>query len=235
MPDYQKGKIYKIVTLNNEKDVYVGSTVKHYLCDRFQKHKQNFKNNEPCSSKEILKHGDAKIVLIENFPCDSKDELHARELYHIKQCKNNGFNVVNILMPGKTEEEKKALKAKTDKAYREAQGEILKEKKKEYYEANKEKHAERAKKYREENAELIKQRKKAYYEANKEAIRAKHTIYADTHKEQKKEMDIKYYEANKEKSSEYGKKLIICTCGLQIKQSNKSQHLKTEKHLSFIN
>jgi len=230
MPDYQKGKIYKLISMSHNKDIYIGSTIKHYLCDRFQKHKHNYKKNESCSSKNIIEYGDAQIVLIENYPCDSKDELHARETYQIQEHKKQGFNVVNSYSPYRTDEGKKELKACTDKAYREKQGDILKQKKKDYAEANKDAIAEQRKKFREANVEVIKQRKKDHYEANKEAIREKHKLYADSHKEQKKIQDKAYYEANKQKASNYGKLKFMCSCGIEIKNSNKSQHLKSDKH-----
>ena len=62
------GKIYKITSSKTD-NVYIGSTIQT-LNDRFLKHKSNYKlyqNNKYAnvSSNEILKHGDAKIELIE--------------------------------------------------------------------------------------------------------------------------------------------------------------------------
>jgi hypothetical protein len=39
-------------------------------------------------SKKILKYGNAQIILIENYPCNNKDELRAREQYWIDKTPN---------------------------------------------------------------------------------------------------------------------------------------------------
>ena len=63
--------------------VYIGSTVQS-LEERFRCHKKDFKNYTNgtyhyVSSYEIIKHDDAYIELIEDFPCASRRELFARE------------------------------------------------------------------------------------------------------------------------------------------------------------
>jgi hypothetical protein len=85
MVNYQNGKIYEITSDQTPKR-YIGSTAKKYLCDRLSCHKFQYRKylrlgNKKyyCSSAEILKYNDAKIVLLEGFPCNSKDELYARE------------------------------------------------------------------------------------------------------------------------------------------------------------
>lgn len=103
--DYSKGKIYKIQS-SQTNEIYIGSTCKDRLCQRLAKHKNEysiwFKDNSKrsyISSFEILKHGDANMVLIEIFPCSNKDELHSREEYwrqqYISICvnKNSAFGV----------------------------------------------------------------------------------------------------------------------------------------------
>lgn len=110
MPNYQLGKIYKI-TSNQTNKIYVGATVQPRLCYRFQKHKAAYKswlNNKGhyITSFEILKFDDAQILLIENCPCNTKDELTAREAYHIKL---NLDNCVNKLLSGRTKEKTKHL------------------------------------------------------------------------------------------------------------------------------
>lgn len=83
MVNYLNGKIYKIVSNCSDK-IYIGSTTKLRLCDRMAEHRADLKryNNGThgyVSSTEILNYGDAKIVLIENYPCNTKDDLKARE------------------------------------------------------------------------------------------------------------------------------------------------------------
>lgn len=98
--DYQNGKIYKIVSDKTDY-IYIGSTAKKYLCQRLGNHKEDYKawikgKKNYCTSFEVLKYGDAKIILIESYPCNSKDELRARENYYQKEYKTNGFNLVNF-------------------------------------------------------------------------------------------------------------------------------------------
>lgn len=83
MPNYKNGKIYKIVS-NQTNECYVGSTCIKYLSTRFAKHKFNYNNKIAEKSLKILKYNDCKIVLIENYSCNSKDELRMREEYYRK-------------------------------------------------------------------------------------------------------------------------------------------------------
>ena len=85
MPDYQLGKIYKI-ECNVTGKVYIGSTCEPMLARRLTKHVTDYKRYlngtyHYVSSFDILQNEDYDIVLIESYPCNSKDELHARERY----------------------------------------------------------------------------------------------------------------------------------------------------------
>jgi len=83
-----------------------------------------------------------------------------------------------------------------------------KEKKKEYYEANKEKIKEKKKDYYEANKEKKKEKRKEYYKANKEQIKEYGKEYYEANKEKKKEYGKEYYEANKEKIKELNKDYV---------------------------
>ena len=149
MPDYQKSKIYKICCDDSD-IVYYGATTKR-LCTRMAQHKHNFKKRPHVNSKLCFEKGNAYIELVENFPCNSIDELNTRERYYIKN-----FKCVNKMHPGRSRKE-----------YREENPEEVKEDSKKYYEKNK----EMKKKYYEKNKEKIKEYKKKYYEEKKkEAI-----------------------------------------------------------------
>ena len=149
MPDYQQGKIYRLVS-NKTEDVYYGATTRA-LTHRKNHHKSHL----DCSSKKLFEN-DAivTIVLIENFPCNNKNELKARELFYITNnpCINNNKPFISELNYGIE--------------YQKEYYENNKEQRKEYYESNKEAILEREKEYYEAN----KERKKEYYESNKEAI-----------------------------------------------------------------
>ena len=75
MPNYQNGKIYGIRSVSNPDLLYVGSTTDQ-LSKRLYQHKN--KSNKS-TSKQIIDLGDAYIELIENYACNSKEELLKRE------------------------------------------------------------------------------------------------------------------------------------------------------------
>lgn len=85
MPDYSLTKIYKITSPQTDK-IYIGSTCQRYLCARMKGHRHDYKHPETrgrCESIHIMKYEDAKIRLIENYPCSSKDEQLMREQFFI--------------------------------------------------------------------------------------------------------------------------------------------------------
>ncbi len=114
MVNYGNGKIYKIVSSNTEK-VYIGSTTKKYLSQRMDEHRSAFKSNKArkCKSEELLKEDDAQIILLENYPCSSKDELLARERHWYDQYKNVAINKVRPVVSNKERQIQNNEKAKT--------------------------------------------------------------------------------------------------------------------------
>lgn len=105
---YSKGKIYKLCiksNIQNDGEIYIGSTIEPYLCNRIGKHRSDYKRfldgkmNNILSFKLFEKYGlnNVEIVLLENYPCNSKQELHARERYYIE---NN--LCVNKIIVGRT-------------------------------------------------------------------------------------------------------------------------------------
>ena len=128
--DYQKTKIYKIESHLGDK-IYVGSTAKEYLSQRFQQHKvqyKRWKNGKvgKFTSFELFDlYGieNCQIVLIEAYPCNSKDEKNAKEGHYIKT-----LNCINKVVVGRTREE-------TQKAYK--QSDLGKEAAKKYYQRKK--------------------------------------------------------------------------------------------------
>jgi len=151
MPDYQLGKIYKIECNVTEK-VYIGSTCEPTLARRLTKHVGSYRcylngKFNYISSFDVLQNRNYDIVLIESYPCNSKDELHARERYHTNNIdcvnKNKGQGMINEL---------------GEKQYN-----------KQYYNDNKDKIIEKSKEYYKQN----KEKSKEYYEKNKDIILAK--------------------------------------------------------------
>jgi len=83
MPDYQQGKIYKIVC-NVTGNVYYGSTIVPTLARRLAKHKEKYREYKAgkcnyVTSFEIIDKNDYSIVLVELYPCNTRDELLMRE------------------------------------------------------------------------------------------------------------------------------------------------------------
>ena len=79
MPNYQNGKIYKLVS-NISDDIYIGSTT-YKLSERLYKHKLS---SNLCHSKQMfVNNAKIKIILIELYPCSNKMELNMRENYVI--------------------------------------------------------------------------------------------------------------------------------------------------------
>jgi len=122
MPDYQKGKIYKLVSDHTD-EIYIGSTIQS-LCKRLSGHKRDFKRETlRCMSKKLIELGDVKIILIENIPCDSKEELLKRERHYIET-----MDCVNKMIPYKSINEK----AETLKIYRIKNKEFIRKNDNEY-------------------------------------------------------------------------------------------------------
>jgi len=103
--DFSNGKIYRIRSAHSELP-YIGSTVDS-LEERFDEHQRWYKkwinsgkqrtSGMYCSSAEILKYPDAKIELVENYPCNSKEELREYE----GSFQNPGVNCVNLKKAGR--------------------------------------------------------------------------------------------------------------------------------------
>lgn len=87
MPNYNKGKIYR---LQHQDKFYIGSTCL-LLCQRKAKHKQvmNKRKSSLYSYLKTVDWNDVSIVLIENYSCNSKEELFTRESYYIELYKTD--------------------------------------------------------------------------------------------------------------------------------------------------
>ena len=158
MVDYKNGIIYKLVCKNTGvKDVYVGSTCN--LKKRRQEHKGlcNNVNNKEYGRKVykfIRANGGFQnwgMILVEKYPCKSKQELTLRERYW----KDKLDATLNTNVPGR-------LKKEYAEQYREHNREKIKEYNKEYREQNREK----IKEYLDKNREKIKE----YREKNREKL-----------------------------------------------------------------
>ena len=217
MTNYNNGKIYKIESTLGDK-VYYGSTTKQYLSQRMTRHRGDY--NRWLKGKRdavtVFKLFDeyslenCKIILVENYPCESKDELKTREAYYIRN-----FECVNKNIPNRTRKEWCEDNKEKLLEYREVNKDKILEYGKEYREVNKDKLSEQRKKYRENNKDKILEQKKKYYEDNKNKTK-------------------KYYEDNKNKILERMKIKHTCICGSCICTGDKARHEKTKKHIKFL-
>ena len=148
MPDYQKGKIYKLWSPQGEEDeIYIGST-----CDELHKRKSAHKvNSNNCSSKILFeKYDDVRIELIEEYSCNNKEELIKKEGEYIRNNK-----CLNKIIPDRTPKEWRDDNMEKQKEYRENNKEKIKKKFIEWYENNKDKQIEKNMIYYENNREKI--------------------------------------------------------------------------------
>ena len=133
MPDYQKGKIYTIRCYDDNDLIYVGSTIQP-LSVRWGGHKKacKYQDNPEISIVKLMKNKGIDmfyIELYENFPCNSKEELHRREGEITRQ-----IGTVNKVIAGRTKKE-----------YRKDNKQRIVEQNKKYRENNKEKLLEKMK------------------------------------------------------------------------------------------
>jgi hypothetical protein len=110
MVNYANGKIYMIASIDaveGDGNVYIGSTTKKYLSQRMVCHRKdyvqwkggNIKVSRLTSFNIFDKFGvdHCRIILLETFPCQSKDELTSREAFYIRSMPN-----VNKMIPHRT-------------------------------------------------------------------------------------------------------------------------------------
>ena len=102
MVNYENGKIYKLVC-NETGLIYIGSTAQKYLSIRLSGHKWDYKNylkgkTNYITSFKVLENGNYDIILLENYSCNDKYELKARERLYIEtnEC-------VNKCIPNRTQ------------------------------------------------------------------------------------------------------------------------------------
>ena len=118
--DYSKGKIYMVFSPSTNLK-YIGSTI-DTLNSRQSKHRYDYINDLNCSSKIVLKVGDAEIILIHLYPCGSlveltKEEGRVMDLYPDRVNKKN---------EGKTKREQADIqnkKRREDEDYKKKQAE----------------------------------------------------------------------------------------------------------------
>ena len=172
MPDYSKGQIYKIVDVGMNM-CYIGSTVEQ-LSVRMARHRCHYKKylegkHNYVSVFEIFDTfglENCKIVWIENWTCDEKKQLHAREGHHIAN-----HECVNKRKEGRTDKEWRIDNhdklIEYNKQYYQEHKEDIKKNTNDYYYENKEAISNHKKEHRQNNLEKIREQERQAYQRNK--------------------------------------------------------------------
>ncbi|GMF24276.1 unnamed protein product [Phytophthora lilii] len=209
-------------------------TVVDKLANRWASHKGAFKAWQKSGGKKLMfsiykhfeKHGieNFSMILVKQYEVVDRTHLNAYEQLWLNKFKKSAVNEQSALCVG---------------------GSVKKEKQK-----------KRRKEYCEANKEKISQSMKAYYQKRKDALaeeRKKHEVTCDCglvvkeynlerHKATKMHHKLKnggrvakstkeYYEINKERLNAK----IICDCGGRYSRMSKSTHVKSKKHLKWLN
>jgi len=155
--DYGKGKIYKIVADTEEEyKPYVGSTIQG-LAERMAGHRASYSSWKKgklckCLSYDLFdKFGieNCKIILLEEYPCDSKMKLLMKEREWFDKIEN-----CNKLKPFVSKEERNKYI-------------------KNYTETHKNEINEYHNQYREINKDILNKKQKSYADKNRNVIREK--------------------------------------------------------------
>tara|TARA_R110002012_G_C11471024_1_gene593961 strand:+ start:142 stop:729 length:588 start_codon:yes stop_codon:yes gene_type:complete len=164
---YDNGKIYKLID-NTNGNIYIGSTIQP-LYKRKSQHK--VQGNNKCRSKFIIDNGDYDIILIEKYPCESKEELEARERYYIKS-----IDCINKNIPGRSSVE--WYQDNKERILEKSKNKIKTDERKEY-----------EKEYALKNKDIINEKSKLWYQDNKDKKRE----YDEQYRKDKKEEKQKYF------------------------------------------
>ena len=144
MPDYSKGQIYKIVDIGYNK-CYIGRTVES-LSQRMARHRTKYKSWKEGKYHFITSFSlfdeygvdNCKIEWIENYPCNSKKQLDAREGYYQQTVECINKNVSGRSSRGYYKDKCEEIKEKVKK-YKKENPTKIKEGSVGYYKQNKDK------------------------------------------------------------------------------------------------
>lgn len=194
--DYSKCLIYKLCCNDPSiRDEYYGHTTdktKRKYGHKHTCHNTNCRDYDIYLYRFIRENGgfdNWSMVIVEEYPCENKNQAEARERYWIETQQAT----LNQVIPTRTQQE-----------------------------------------YYEENREEIREKKKKYYEENKEEILECHRQYREEHREKLKDYNKLYREEHKKEISEKRCQKINCECGKKYSIGNKSRHLKSQKHLQYL-
>ena len=266
MNNFQDGKIYKVVNKINS-EIYVGSTTMD-LDKRMIKHKCDAKQRPHLSKFYTFMNetgiDNFEIELIEDYPCETKEELRKREGKIIK-----AMATLNQRIAGRTP-------AEYSKEYRPKNKDKINKRRNERRKENPEKTKADRKKdgalYRQRHPEKIKEKAsekvececgcsyrksdKSQHLQSKKHLKALGLFNEEEYKQSKrynklqsqyenakdrvdkekaKEHKKNWYEKNKGAMCEDAKQRIVCECGKEICKGAYTRHCKTKKHKDYLN
>jgi hypothetical protein len=182
---YQRGKIYSMT--GDDGHYYIGSTTMS-LTDRFRHHKEFSKTHDTRVYEYCKRVGWKNITmeLLEDYPCDSSEELHEREEYHLAPVREDPL-CLNTIRAFLTPEARKMARTK-------------------YYEENREQITAYQGWYSEENADRIAAYQASYKASHRKELAEKQRAYAKEHKEELRITQKEYRNSHKEEVKAYFKK-----------------------------
>jgi len=216
--NYKKSVIYKLCCKDvSITDCYVGSTTS--FNKRKSAHKcvcNNVKNK--CHNLNVYQfirdHGGGwqnwDMIVVESFPCESKNELHTRERYWLESL-NATLN--------------KRIPTRSGKEWSEDNAEKLKK----YRQTNCERHKETLRIWNEKNVEKIKEDKRIYQKKHSEKLKEYQRIYNKNNYESLNKKRREYQQNNSESISERRKEKIPCPhCDKMLRRDSMKKHIKTQ-------
>lgn len=206
--DYSKTVIYKIVCNDlTIPDVYVGSTTD------FTRRKNQHKNS--CINSTNKCHNFKIYQTIrnngnwENWSIIQIEEYPCANGNEARARERHWFEQLNSTL-------NMTFPQRSNKEYYEANKDKKFEYNKKYYELNKDKIMNQHKDYCNSIIMIVKNKRKEVYEKNKDIIR-------------------EYNKINKDRIKEYKSQPYICECGSECQLTSKIKHLKTKKHINYLN
>lgn len=207
--DYSLGKVYKIVDTETN-DCYVGSTVMP-LCKRLSMHKTHKSKTGASKHFEEFGWGRARIVLVEDYPCDHVDQLRAREEHWRVELKATLNQVrAHAGLPDGTpsrREDKKSYAAT-------------------YYATHAEELRTVSAAYRAEHREEARAYGAAYRAKHREKARAYAAAYYAEHREDFLASKAAYYASKKQQINDKRREKILCPhCNTELSRGALSAHI----------
>lgn len=158
---YEKSKVYKLQ--HDDGHFYIGSTINE-LRVRYKQHKYYAKS---FPNRKVYNHinnewDKVKIILVEEFVCDNRQQIRNKENEYLKKEIDNPL-CLNLLLACAGAENRTEYVKNYNKEYRKNNAEYFKE----YNEKNRDVANEKSRIYYEKNRERIAERNRLHYHAKK--------------------------------------------------------------------